>query len=317
MNSLFDNAVQSIVLGVEDYQTDDPKRALSAVRNLYAGVLLLGKEVLIRQAPMADPNTLLASRVEPMPDGDGGVRFSQSGVQTVDFETLGKRLKKFGVDVDLRHMKQLNKTRNSIEHRSTELSPEALREQIAAVFPTVIQLFHHTGEEPGDILKDAWQEILQVREAYEVEAKACKDTLEAINWPRSAIAEMTLCCPNCGSGLVAQRDPANSDPHSMVCSCRACANELDPEEVVEKTLRSHFALEAYIAMTDGDEEPFGMCPECGRETYLWGSENDGCTMCGAVLGECVFCGEQLSPWSVSGDDDSWCSYCHYKMHKDD
>lgn len=236
MNSLFDNAVQSIVLGVEDYQTDDPKRALSAVRNLYAGVLLLGKEVLIRQAPMADPDTLLASRIEPIPDGDGGVRFSQDGVQTVDFETLGKRLKKFDVDVDLRHMKQLNKTRNSIEHRSTELSPEALKEQIAAVFPTVIQLFKHTGEEPGDVLKDAWQEILQVREAYEAIAKACQDTLEAINWPKSAMAEMTLCCPNCGSGLVAQRDPTNSDPDSMACICRACAKDLCPEDVIETSI---------------------------------------------------------------------------------
>jgi hypothetical protein len=48
MNTLFDNAIQSIQLGIEDYQANDPRRALSAVRNFYSGVLLLAKEVLVR-----------------------------------------------------------------------------------------------------------------------------------------------------------------------------------------------------------------------------------------------------------------------------
>ena len=32
MSNLFVNAIQSIQLGVEDYQNDDPKRAVSAIR---------------------------------------------------------------------------------------------------------------------------------------------------------------------------------------------------------------------------------------------------------------------------------------------
>jgi hypothetical protein len=44
---LFRNAVQSIQLGIEDYQANNSKRAVSAVRNFYAGVLLLAKEVLV------------------------------------------------------------------------------------------------------------------------------------------------------------------------------------------------------------------------------------------------------------------------------
>jgi hypothetical protein len=30
MNTLFDNAIQSIQLGVEDYRSNDPRRALSS-----------------------------------------------------------------------------------------------------------------------------------------------------------------------------------------------------------------------------------------------------------------------------------------------
>jgi hypothetical protein len=45
------DAIQSIQLWIEDYQHNDPKRALSAVRNFYAGTLLIAKEVLVRAAP--------------------------------------------------------------------------------------------------------------------------------------------------------------------------------------------------------------------------------------------------------------------------
>ena len=51
MSGLFDNAIQSIQLDVEDYEANDPVRAVSTVRNFYAGVLLLAKEVLVRQVP--------------------------------------------------------------------------------------------------------------------------------------------------------------------------------------------------------------------------------------------------------------------------
>lgn len=62
MNSLFGNAIQSVQLGISDYQANDPKRALSAVRNFYAGALLLAKEVLVRAAPNADPKEVLSAR---------------------------------------------------------------------------------------------------------------------------------------------------------------------------------------------------------------------------------------------------------------
>jgi hypothetical protein len=79
MNTLFDNAVQSIQLGIEDYQANDPRRALSSVRNFYAGVLLLAKEVLVRQIPDAAPEDVLAARFKPIPDGQGGVQFVRAG----------------------------------------------------------------------------------------------------------------------------------------------------------------------------------------------------------------------------------------------
>ena len=317
MTDLFKNAVRSTVLGLEDYQTDEPERALSAVRNLYAGVLLLGKEALVRRVPNANADVLLAARVKPKPDDGGGITFVPDGNQTVDFSALGRRLKDFGVDIDLKDMVRLRTIRNDVEHRSTDKPPHALREHMAAVFPTVVQLFRHIGEEPGKALGESWHVILQVRDIYEAEARACQGTVKAVKWPKSLMGELGLQCPKCDSKLVEQLDTANIDPLSMRCFCRACVSELDPEEVIEATLNSHFDVDIYIAVKDGGEEPLGMCPECGRDAYLWGSEDDGCAVCGVILGSCALCEEPLSPWSVSGDDETWCSYCHYKMHKDD
>jgi hypothetical protein len=78
MNTLFDNAIQSIRLGIEDYEHNDPKRALSAVRNFYAGTLLLAKEVLVRAAPKAAIKDVLGTKFVPVPDGNGGVTLTWS-----------------------------------------------------------------------------------------------------------------------------------------------------------------------------------------------------------------------------------------------
>jgi len=65
MNSLFKNAIESIQLGVEDFEANDPRRALSAVRNFYPGTLLLAKEVLVRKAPKAIPHDVIGTRFKP------------------------------------------------------------------------------------------------------------------------------------------------------------------------------------------------------------------------------------------------------------
>lgn len=73
MADIFDNAVTSIVLGMEDFREGSDARMLSAARNCYAGLLLLGKECLIHAAPEANPMKIIGAKFEPVPDGDGGI----------------------------------------------------------------------------------------------------------------------------------------------------------------------------------------------------------------------------------------------------
>lgn len=49
--SIIQNAIDSIQIGVEDFQSDDDRRSVSAVRNIAAGILLLYKEKLCQLSP--------------------------------------------------------------------------------------------------------------------------------------------------------------------------------------------------------------------------------------------------------------------------
>ena len=58
---LLTNAIDAVQLGLEDFDDSekDSRRALSAVRNLYAGVLLLQKEALRRRSPPGSDDALI------------------------------------------------------------------------------------------------------------------------------------------------------------------------------------------------------------------------------------------------------------------
>ena len=316
MNSLLDNAVQSLQIGIEDYQANDPRRTLSAVRNFFAGVLLLGKEVLVRRAPKADPKVLLSTRYRPRPDGAGGAAVEFEG-KTVDFDTLGRRLVDFGVPVDRSALKELNRVRNDVEHYFTEDSAGVVRAHIAKAFPVVSVLFRHARLEPQELLGEAWQFLLSTRTVYEQELEECRQTFAEVCWIADILAGKAMRCPHCGNDLVAQLDSENSEQEQMACRCRACGKDVLPEQAVETTLQAHYAGEAYVAATDGGDPPLHMCPECGTEAYLLTYEHTGCAWCGEKLGTCVLCEEPLTPENVPFDDTRWCSYCAYKMSKND
>jgi hypothetical protein len=173
MSKLFQNAMESLQLGIEDYQHNDSKRALSAVRNFYAGTLLLAKEVLARTAPMASPKDVLSARPRPVPDGKGGIKFDP-GDKTIDFSDIGKRFKDFGLKIDQSALAELNRIRTDVEHSFSSVPRKSMREAIAKAFPVVADLFRLANEDPRLVLGDAWLVMLDVRAVYERELEQCR-----------------------------------------------------------------------------------------------------------------------------------------------
>lgn len=318
MNNLYANAVQSIQIGIEDYQSPDQKRSLSAVRNLYAGILLLAKEVLVRTVPDIEPKKILSRRYKPVLSADNEVEYVEDSPQTIDFGTLGRRFEDFGLSIDQKALGDLNKIRNDIEHYYTNQSHTAVRMAIAKALPVVAELFRMANEEPRDALGNAWDVMLEVKTVYEQELRSCKASFQAIEWASPTLEDAPKVCPTCASELIAQVDPDNSDRQSIKARCRACGFEFDGEALVVSALDSRFSAEDHVAIKDGGSPSVYNCPECGVEAYLMIDGETGCAWCEYVLeGECARCSETLTPDNVSFDNSDFCSYCDHVMSKDD
>lgn len=164
-------------MGVEDFRQQDPDRDISAVRNFYAGVLLLAKEALIRAAPNADPALVIGAKLKPIPDGAGGIAMEQVGHTTVDFQQIGDRAKDFGVNIDHKALKALNTIRNDMEHHYTDESATAIRAAISKGFPVAASLFRQMEEVPTELLGDAWTTMLETKELYDQELREARATL--------------------------------------------------------------------------------------------------------------------------------------------
>ncbi|WP_206362365.1 zinc ribbon domain-containing protein [Sinorhizobium americanum] len=317
MSKLFENAVVSIQLGVEDYQANDPRRAISAVRNFYAGVLLLAKEALVRAVPGADLSDLIGAKYKPVPDGQGGIDFVQDGTATIDFVTIGRRFKDFGLSIDQKALEELNRIRNDVEHLFTQKPGEAVREAIANAFPVVVQLFEHMHEAPGDHLGEAWPVMLAAKALYERELKNCRDSLSKVDWISGTIAEKGLICPECESKLVRQLDPDNTQQANMDLSCRACGDEPEVEATIEASLGDALKGEVYFRIKDaGEDGPQYHCTECGNDTYV--DFEGACAVCGHEYEEeaCYRCGTSIPLHEIIyGEHSGLCDYCGHVYDK--
>ena len=87
-------------MGLEDYKNEDPRRAQSALRNIFAGILLLFKEKLCRMSPPNSDEVLIKKDIRPVLDTDEGILFKGIGDKTVDVAQIQQRFGALGVKVD-------------------------------------------------------------------------------------------------------------------------------------------------------------------------------------------------------------------------
>lgn len=319
MNTILENAVQSVQIGVEDYLSDDPRRALSAVRNISAGILLLFKEKLRVLSPPASDEVLIKQVVQPQIDSSGQVIFCGSGKKTVDVFQIQERFKSLGVIADWKRFDGVIKIRNDIEHYCTAETTARLKELIADAFLVMREFI--TSElhyEPIDLLGEVtWKTLLDVATVYNKELEECEQAKSLINWSGEGIERVAahLRCLNCGSELLKPINPSEPHLQSIEFHCSLCADSALFEDLVESAAEECFGTEVYISMTDGGEPPLVSCHECGKETFLLGEGT--CIACGAALDytECGVCGASLG--TEEQDFNGLCSYHNWLAMKDD
>jgi hypothetical protein len=316
MSEIFENAVTSITLGIEDFETGNDARMLSAARNYYAGLLLLAKECLVCAAPKADAMEIIGAKFKPIPDGDGGVAHVVSGYATVDLSQLQQRFKDFDLpwpDVNIGRLQQF---RNNLEHYHLKEPASALGEAIAASFPMIVDFFNILEEDPQEYLADVWDTIVSERATFEKLRTSCLTSWEGVDWPAPVEKLDKLSCPTCQSSLVSQADASNTDHDHVNGKCLQCGEEIGHERMMEMVVQVGYEIDAYIMAKEGLRSPYGRCPNCGAEAYVDDGETSICFACGeSVAGECERCSTTINLDEYNPDYPDLCSYCAHQWEK--
>lgn len=319
MYALLENAAQSIQLGVEDYQSTDSRRILSAVRNITAGVLLLFKEKLRQLSPPGSTDVLIKQRNRIRRSKDGSLQIMGHGKRTVDVAQIEERLGDLGIRVDWTKVNAIVDARNEVEHHSTSLSPALLKTLIYNTFVVISDFItKELGKQPIDLLGPAtWNSLLGQADVYKRELDECIAELGRIQWPTELHSRLAreLRCGNCSSELLR---PVNADerkPLRLEFVCRACGTVMEYGEIVEAAVSQSFYAESYIAMTDGGDPPVEECFECGKDTFV--IEAGQCVACG-VTPKYERCARCHAPISVQEQVfEGLCGYCSHLAEKDD
>jgi hypothetical protein len=314
--SLLKNAVESIQVGVQDFESNDERRSVSAMRNIAAGLLLLFKTKLCELSPPSDKELLIKKDLTPGVDEGGNLVFVSKGRKTVDVTQIQERLTAMKVDVDWKRVKEITNLRNEIEHYYAEATPDAVREVVAKSFLLIRDFMQKALQlDPQDLLgNDCWVVLLKTSDVYLAEEIACQESLEKIDWKYPTIKQSLVhCrCPQCGSALIEAPFDDNKYP-TINLRCKSCSADFSFSDIVENCVGELLFVETYLSATQGGETPYGSCPQCDKETFVYAESC--CVACEGKLEytQCAACEE---PLSVDEQDlNGMCSYCRYKYDK--
>jgi ribosomal protein L37E len=312
---LLTNAVESIQVGVEDYQSGTRPRLLSAVRNIHSGILLLYKEALRRESPVDSNDVLLMAKNLPSRDSNGNVVIVGVGRKTVDTQQIKERFQGLGIGTDWGRFERINEVRNDVEHLYPRLDQRALAGLISDSFLIVRDFISdELKDDPLKLLgEQTWQAMLEVSTVYQKEKQECVNLIESSNWRSETLKEgvVQLSCDTCGSDLL---KPIEDAHHEIALQCSSCGEVESPESYAERAVASALYTDAYIAAKDGGETPFVQCPECGKEAYVM--EERRCAFCGAEAEHtCARCGNEIPAEELFLSP--YCGYCEHMMNKDD
>jgi len=330
---LYDNAILSIKLGIEDFQLSqcpvedggNPTRALSSVRNLYAGMLLLFKyKVASSVDSEEDAYELIHNppvKILPQPDGTGGVTWVPQGKfknTTIDVTQIKERFESFNIDVDWRVVEKLQSCRNHLEHLHPKNTLGEVASFVADLFPVLSDfIISELKMLPRAILDSSWDIMLAHKDFYDSKLDECKLSWEDAGIPDGLQEFLNDCsCTECGSNLlkaseenIENGDLVEQDEESFEYLCLACGEK----DLISPLIMDSFEREFFFWPPNGDEPTYERCYQCNHDTFVIGEQL--CRWCNYTLEEteCSICEEPLN--QDDQDNNGMCSYHYHQWQK--
>ncbi|CNH64491.1 MULTISPECIES: hypothetical protein [Yersinia] len=329
---LRENALTSIRLGVEDFNTcrkdlvegGDPSRALSAIRNLFSGVLLLFKykiAISVDDPEYASSLIFNPPEVLPVTDGEGGVKWVPSGKfkkTTIDLATIKKRFEGFGIEVEWVVIEKLQECRNHLEHLHPANTHGEVANFVAELFPILRDFIQsQLREHPGVLLGHVWQSMLEHHQFFVDTRANCGRRWDQAGVPIGLLSlTEEIKCESCNSLLIIPNAEQLEDDWSVEYDeekfrydCLVCGHSSLAAQLLIKTLNEIH----YFDPRDGGEASIESCNECNHEAFA--NFEQKCLWCSCELEykECSCC-----EVSLNQDDqinDGLCGDCNYQYEK--
>lgn len=331
---LYDNAILSIKLGIEDFQLSqlpvedggNPTRALSSVRNLYAGMLLLFKyKVATSVESEEDAYKLIHNppfNILPKPDGEGGITWEPQGnfkSTTIDVFQIKERFESFSIDVDWSVVEELQSCRNHLEHLHPNNTLGEVAGFVANLFPVLSDfIINELQLAPKAILDSSWDIMLAHTDFYDAKLEECQSAWDEAGIPDGMEEFLADCnCVECGSRLIKPHDAnleagdtVEDNSSTFLYTCLSCGDSWS----FIKVLMAVFERNFFYWPPDGDEPTYETCYQCGHDTFVISEQ--ACRWCGCTLEdtECSICEEALN--QDDQDNNGMCSYHYHQCQKD-
>lgn len=284
MSLLLENAAKSIRLGLRDFESEEPDRLLSCVRNLSAGILLLFKEKLLRLSPVGSNEVLIKSKIVPKLGSDGSLEFVGEGKGTVNTHLIYERFESLKIKTDWVRLQKIWDIRNEVEHYYSKTERNTIRRYISEIF-IIIRNFitDELYEEPLNLLgAESWKLILKTSEVYLTEKEECDRLMStiSIDEPELVTISKSLVCNDCGSDLLTPYD--RNDDISVLIKCKSCNKIFSLSDRLEEEVFELYGVSEYRRVMEGVPQNVVNCPNCDRCSFVM------------QLGKCLLCGEKSS-----------------------
>lgn len=335
INRLKENAVVSIQLGIEDFEVcqkkvaegGKPARALSAIRNLFSGVLLLFKYRIVLSVPddkQEQREQLIYNpphEILPYVDDDGDVEWKPKGkfkLTTIDVNNIKSRFETLKIDTNWKVINKLQQCRNHLEHLHPENTLGEIADFVAELFPILRDFIQEElKEDPRELLQDSWEILLKQHGFFEDTRNKCLNEWRNVYVPRKMWEILKQCqCESCGSILLApsrecidQGENVQNYPDTFRYECQVCGDK----KLIESLLCDQLEILYFQRAKDQDIHPeLQECPECYKWTFV--TEKGECFWCEyeSKYTECSRCGGELDRLEL----EDLCSGCQNYIVKE-
>ncbi|MCB0392054.1 MAG: hypothetical protein KDD58_12235 [Bdellovibrionales bacterium] len=307
--SIYDNAIDSFVCGVEDYRIGTEARYKSALRNVYASLLLFMKQKLWSLSP-ENGEAMISHKIIPRIVGSNVV-FVAAGIRTIDTQDIEERFRSLKIKFNWKKFNEISKARNEIEHKYTSLKPEAVHEIITKAFIIISEFLIDEmnldlKEEVGD---DLYTCLIEIKEIFEKEKAECSKTWTNFKSESYLVnkEKNNLFCPNCASELIIINPNGSSD-------CKFCDEHFDNESVIEAIAQNLFSYKSSYSYKDLLEPELIECPNCSHNSFVL--KEMVCANCGETCErDCIVCSSNIPICEIDGS--GICGWCQRQAEKDD